>query len=214
MARQPKGSKRTSNKKDPYDKILIVSEGSKTEPNYFNEIKNLYEISSLNIIIDGDCGSSPICVVNHAKALAKKEEKLGSPFDKVFCVIDKDNHTCYFEALDKIKAQKGDVFKSVQSIPCFEYWLLLHFEYTTRAYVSQTGNSVGTQVIRDLKNKPGMGSYEKGEKGIFIKLLDKLETAKINATNAQNSAEKNECDNPSTQIHTLVEYLQNIKNNH
>jgi len=125
MARKPKGSKRKKATKEPYDKVLIVCEGSKTEPNYFEEIQAHYQISSLNIVIDGESGSSPSCVVRHAKNLANKEANLGSPFDKVYCVIDKDNHPCYDSALAQIRAQSGDVFQSAQSVPSFEFWLLI-----------------------------------------------------------------------------------------
>lgn len=211
MSRKPREATRKQHKKESYDKVLIVCEGQKTEPNYFEEIKDKYEISSLNIVIDGDCGSSPLCVVNHAKKIAKKEADLGSSFDKVFCVIDKDNHESYPQAMNKIMAQKGQVFKSIESIPCFEYWLLLHFEYTTRAYISQQGNSVGAQVVRDLKKLPGMGDYEKGKKGVFYQLLDRLDQAKLNAARALKSADRAGTDNPITKIHTLIQYLEDIK---
>lgn len=211
MARTPKSSKRKKASREPYDKVLIVCEGSKTEPNYFEEIQTHYQISSLNIEIDGESGSSPSCVVKRAKELAKKEEKLGSPFDKVYCVFDKDNHASYNEALSQIRAQSGDVFQSAQSIPSFEFWLLLHFEYTTRAYVSQQGNSVGAQAVRDFKAKGSMAQYDKGEKGIFKKLFDQLGTAKRNAERVLATADANQTDNPSTHVHLLVDYLQNIK---
>lgn len=211
MARKPKGSKRKKATKESYDKVLIVCEGSKTEPNYFEEIQAHYQISSLNIVIDGESGSSPSCVVKHAKKLAKKETDLGSPFDKIYCVFDKDNHACYDSALAQIQAQSGDVFQSAQSVPSFEFWLLLHFEMTTRAYVSQQGNSVGAQVVRDLKAKDGMAQYDKGEKGSFKKLFNRLDTAKRNAERVLAAAESNQTDNPSTHVHLLVDYLQNIK---
>ena len=211
MSRAPKSSKRKQASKEPYDKVLIVCEGAKTEPNYFAEIQSHYQISSLNIAIDGDSGSSPTCVVKRAKELAKKEERLGSPFDKVYCVFDKDDHASYDAALEQIRAQSGEVFQSAQSVPSFEFWLLLHFEQTTRAYVSQRGSSVGAQVLRDLKSKEGMEQYDKGDKGTFNMLLPHLDTAKRNATRVLAASESNETDNPSTHIHSLVNYLQTIK---
>lgn len=45
-----------------YEKVLIVCEGSKTEPLYFGEIKDAFEISTANIRISGDCGSDPLSV--------------------------------------------------------------------------------------------------------------------------------------------------------
>jgi hypothetical protein len=50
---------RKKEKRASYEKVLIVCEGSKTEPNYFNELIEYYEINSANVAIDGKCGSSP-----------------------------------------------------------------------------------------------------------------------------------------------------------
>ena len=61
-------------KREPYDKVLIVCEGKKTEPNYL-------EMLSANVEVVG----FPVAI----------RKKRGDPFDKVFCVFDKDQHTDY-----------------------------------------------------------------------------------------------------------------------
>lgn len=51
--------KRTS--RASYDRILIVSEGSKTEPNYFKEIRSAYRLQTANIEVRAsDLGTAPI----------------------------------------------------------------------------------------------------------------------------------------------------------
>lgn len=40
--------------KAPYDRVLIVCEGAKTEPNYFREIRDAYRLSTANIDICGE----------------------------------------------------------------------------------------------------------------------------------------------------------------
>ena len=52
--------------------------------------------------------------------------------DKVFCVFDRDCHTSYKSALDKIKNHKPNrhakskpIYQAIISSPCFEIWLLL-----------------------------------------------------------------------------------------
>lgn len=66
-----------------YDKVLIVCEGSKTEPLYFQELIDHYEIHSANVKISGDCGSDPVSVVNHGIQLYQNEKQAGSgPFDR------------------------------------------------------------------------------------------------------------------------------------
>ncbi len=94
-AKQSKDLARRKAKRKPYDKVLIVCEGEKTEPNYFEDLKDYYKLSSTNVEVAGDCGSSPTSVVSHARDLYRKAEKYGDAFDKVFCVFDKDTHGDY-----------------------------------------------------------------------------------------------------------------------
>jgi hypothetical protein len=64
-------------------------------------------------------------------------------------------------------------------------------------------------VGQDLKKY--MPSYEKSRKTIFFDLLDKIEVAKANAIRSLECAHLNQTDNPSTYVHELVHYLQNLK---
>ncbi len=72
-AKQAKDLKRKQAKHAPYDKVLIVCEGEKTEPNYFRELRDFYRLNSANIAISGDCGSAPINIVERAKQLYREE---------------------------------------------------------------------------------------------------------------------------------------------
>jgi hypothetical protein len=56
-----------------------------------------------------------------------------------------------------------------------------------------------------------MPGYTKGRGEIFVQLEDQLEFAKQNAIRALAAAAANGTDNPSTRVHELVEFLQNIK---
>jgi len=98
-AKKAKDLKRRKSKRAAYDKVLIVCEGEKTEPNYFKELVIFYAINTANVAIDGSCGSSPISVVRQAVKLYKSEAKKGDPYDRVYCVFDRDSHSTYDEAL-------------------------------------------------------------------------------------------------------------------
>lgn len=64
--RQPQQLERKAARRAPYERILIVSEGSKTEPNYFKEIRAEYRLHTANgakpppVFSGGEPGS---CVV-------------------------------------------------------------------------------------------------------------------------------------------------------
>lgn len=197
-------------RREPYKKVLIVSEGEKTEPNYFNDLKDYYGLNSANVEICGECGSDPLSIVEHAKQRYREGRDAGDPFDYVFCVFDKDAHVNYQTAIDQIeRATPKNTFCNIISVPCFEYWLLLHYVYTTRPYEALPGNSSCGQLIEDLKDY--MPDYEKGNNGLFTSLIGQLDFAKSNAIRSLQAAHENHTDNPKTNIHELVEFLQNIK---
>ena len=209
-AKSAKQLQRRQSRRAAYEKLLIVCEGEKTEPHYFNGIRNYYDLNTANVEISGDCNSDPMSLVDYAKQRYREERDSGDPFDRIFCVFDKDAHTTYVRALDALHSANPDnTFFAINSVPCFEYWLLLHFQYSTKSYTDLSANSAGNQVINDLKNF--MPDYEKGGTEIFAELFLQLDFAKNNAARALGESEKNGTDNPSTHIHTLVEFMQNLK---
>ncbi|UJP06030.1 MAG: RloB family protein [Nitrosomonas sp.] len=140
--RQKQQLERKQAQRAGYDRILIVSEGSKTEPNYFEEIRRLYRLHTANVVVrPSELGTAPIQVVEYARKLFENGDphKNIQPraFERVYAVFDRDDHDSYFDALQlaesldrKIKNDiKQDIdFKSIASVPSFELWLLLHFE--------------------------------------------------------------------------------------
>lgn len=190
--------------REPYAKVLIVCEGEKTEPLYFRGLIDHYGLSSANVEVCGECGSDPISILKHARQRYREEKDAGDPFDKVYCVFDKDCHANYTQAINTIHnlTPKG-VYIAVTSVPCFEYWLLLHFTYTTKAY------KTCDQVLADLKNY--VPNYSKGSRDIFSELINQIDFAKKNAVRVLSESEKTNTDNPTTYVHELVSFLQDIK---
>lgn len=211
-AKTEREQQRQSPRRKPYDRVLIVCEGEKTEPIYLQELCDYYQLSTANVKVDGKCGSSPKSIYEHAVDLHKHAVKQGNAYDRVYCVFDKDTHNTYQATLDKIAWQKpNNTFFAITSVPCFEYWLLLHFYLTTKPYAACGNNSIADQVIKDLKQQEIMSTYQKSAKGLFQKLLPRLETAKQNARQSLETANREGIDNPSTRVHELVDYLQNLK---
>lgn len=193
--------------KAPYDVILIVCEGAKTEPNYFTELKKAFRLSNANVRICGR-GSDPLSVVDFAIKTFRCEPE----FDRVYCVFDRDRHTTYNAALDKVKRTrlgKGSKIFAIPSVPCFEFWLLLHFAYTTRPFDAPAGDSICAKVIEELINH--LPAYQKGDHDIFNKIQDKLDNAITNARSVEQYHQTSGTDNPSTRVHSFVEYLRDLK---
>lgn len=197
--------------RDCYAKVLIVCEGGKTEPNYFTGIKDYYSLNTANVEICGDCGSDPFSILKYGKKRYREEKNAGDAFDKVYCVFDRDAHPNYNLTMDAIsRATPKETFIAINSVPCFEYWLLLHFEYTTRPYLAVQKNSACNQVLAELKEY--MPDYTKGRHDIFSDLVHRLVSASQNANHALQAAKAIDTDNPTTHVHELVKFLQNIKN--
>ena len=192
-------------KREPYDRVLIVCEGERTEPLYFGELADHYRLSTANIVVVGS-GSDPHTVVREAKKLQRRERRQGERYNKVYCVFDRDEHPAFGNA--SRDARDSDL-KLARSWPCFEFWLLLHFDGSRRPYTNEGGRSPCDNCIHDLRTHlPG---YEKTTPGLFRKLEDRLEDAKRNAGHAITDAERTSEPNPSTEVHELVGYLQSIK---
>ncbi|MBF0550844.1 MAG: RloB domain-containing protein [Deltaproteobacteria bacterium] len=211
-ARRENDHKREMAKRAPYDMVLIVCEGAKTEPNYFKVLIKHLKLNTANVIIDDTAGSSPGSVVKRALEEFQKTKD----YNKVFCVFDRDTHGDYKAAVDTIRrAQlgKGHSIRAITSVPCFEFWLLLHFKRTEKDYYDRLG-SICDKVIIDLEEF--IPDYAKGNTQIFLSLKDKLETAIKHAKQVCASRETAGIDedlgtyNPYTNVHELVSYLQEL----
>jgi len=103
---------------------IIVPEGEETEPEYFRLF--MREGTSFRLqILSRKKSSAPLEVFNRARQYFR-QNKLRKT-DSVWLILDRDAWS--EETLNTVweKCQKYD-FKIGVSNPCFEYWLLLHFE--------------------------------------------------------------------------------------
>lgn len=140
--RQKKQLERKQGRRASYDRILIVSEGSKTEPLYFSEIRAAYRLHTANVEVRrSEPGTAPIQVVQYAKELFENGDRHKNiqprAFEQVYAVFDRDDHRSYFDALGLAESLNGRLrndakqavtFRAIASVPSFELWLLLHFE--------------------------------------------------------------------------------------
>lgn len=184
--RQRKQLQRKHARRASYDRLLIVCEGSKTEPNYFKEIRAAHRLQTANVEVQpGILGTEPIQVVQYAHALFENGDRHKQiqprAFEQVYAVFDRDEHHSYFNALQLAESLDGKLrndnrqavgFKAIASVPCFELWLLLHFE-DVQAPVHRD------EVLRRLKQH--IAGYEKGQGGAFAATRARLDIAQQRA---------------------------------
>ena len=191
---------------------LIVTEGTQTEPNYFNGLKRkIHKKVSGNVdivapAIDvkgkglGTCSliEETLNLIKHARIL----------YQNVWVVFDRDD----FEDFDAaVKMARENNIQAAWSNSCFEYWIDLHFEYCVQELTSEDWRR---RVDHQFK-KSGMngGVYQKNDENIFEELSEegRLDNAFANAKRRMgefNSTKDVPSKfNPGTTVYQLVENL-------
>lgn len=215
--RQVNQLERKSGKRASYERILIVSEGSKTEPFYLGEIRTHYRLHTANVQVQpSQFGTSPLHVVEYAEHLFVNgdEAKNIQPraFEQVYAVFDRDDHPSYHNALAKIVALNGKllndakqkvVFQAVASVPCFELWLLLHFEEVLAPLHR-------TEVYQRLCQY--LPRYDKGQAGHYAQTCQNLAVATQRAIHLAELTTVHHGVEPYTDMHRLVHLLTTLQN--
>lgn len=193
--------------REAYEAVLIVCEGQKTEPLYFEGLKKAYRLSSANIVVE-PMGRDPLSLVKYAINELEKDSSL----DRAYCVFDRDGHSTFDDAIRKAgehALRKNGRLHLAVSIPCFEVWPWLHFDFNTAPIVGTGGKTPGDRALAQLVKV--MPDYTKGDRRIFEQLEPRLGEAMRNAARLAAHNVKADCDNPSTSVHKLVEYLIRLK---
>lgn len=199
-----------------YARILIVTEGSKTEPLYLEEIRTEHRLHSANVAVrPSQLGTAPIQVVRYAQQLFENGDLHLSirpkSFDQVYALFDRDDHDSYFNALDLAQSLDGKLrndekhavsFKAIASIPNFELWLLLHYEDI------QASMHRDEVMARLKKHLPG---YDKGAGGVFAMTRERLNMATQRAQVLANKFNAYTDPEPYTALHELVTLLTSLR---
>lgn len=214
--RQRQQLERKQGRRASYDRILIVSEGSKTEPNYFSEIRAAHRLHTANVEVHpSELGTAPIQVVQYAQALFERGDRHKNvqprAFERVYAVFDRDDHESYFNALRLAESLDGKLkndakqfirFQAVASVPSFELWLLLHFEDIQHPLHRD-------EVMQRLRHHiPG---YEKGARRAFATTQEHLTIATRRAEILAGRFTADSAPEPYTAIVELVKLLTTLR---
>jgi len=195
--------RRKAGSRPPRSITLIVCEGE-TELEYLGVLCNRLGLRPTEVILSENTeGSAPISVV--ACAEHKARERGG--YDHIFCVFDRDSHESFERARGRIRqlaSRKSGALpmREIVSIPCFEVWVLLHFEQSDAQFADC---SAVISRIRD-RHMPG---YTKANVRIATALVDRLDAAMASAAWLEQRAEENNW-NPYTAVHQLVTHLRDV----
>lgn len=186
---------------------LIVCEGEKTEPNYFEAFQKHLPPKIQTIKVIGE-GANTISVVKSAISLKKKREKQKSVpnFDEVWAVFDRDSFskTRVNSAIDL--ANKNSIFTGFSN-EAFELWYVLHFQYLDTQITRDQYIDILDKIllkkkgVRYKKNSYDMFDFlsEHGDQKLAIKRAKRLCNKFVNLPPADRK--------PSTNIYELIESL-------
>lgn len=166
--------RRKAGLRTPRSITLIVCEGE-TEQLYFQAARLHFGLTNAEVVIaDNATDSAPISVVKLAEAKCREP----GGYDKVFCVFDRDDHKSFSQARDRVtelrtRAENPLPIADAVSIPCFEVWVLLHFERSDAPF------NRCADVVTRIKQKHIAG-YKKTDETIARDLMTRLPTALAN----------------------------------
>lgn len=200
------------------DRVLIVTEGSKTEPAYFKKLIQELGLTTAKVQIVGDGGSAPKSVVEEAERRLLRDKD----FEQIYCVFDRDRHASYDLALQEIRTiAKSRGFKTktvcaITSVPCFELWYLLHVSDSRKPYEStSTGGSPAQSLISELKKNAPFIEYEKTDCEEFYPIIlahrgTAIARSESFLLEAKGTGDQEFHENPSTRVHIIVKALIEI----
>lgn len=182
--------------------FLIVCEGKKTEPHYFEALKQDLPRGVLEVVIKGE-GCNTLTLLD--RALKHKEELVTDQarvVDQVWIVFDRDDFrpSDFDNAIAKAKSK--DV-SAAWSNECFELWYVLHFE--------DRQTHLPREDCKALLSRYLGVPYQKSDATMYARLKDKLadahkRAAKLAKAHTESKRPPHQAS-PCTQVHTLVAAL-------
>ena len=188
---------------------LIICEGTKTEPNYFLEIKNIIDKNykgKIELQIQGKAVGT-MKLLKEAEKLAKSNL---NNIKHVWVIYDKDDFSK--SSFDNVQNKCNELNKNssityhpIWSNQCIELWFLLHFmtlqtDIPRKEYIKKLNENYKIN---------GLGIYKKNNKDTFEKLRKFLPNAIKNAKILEESHEMKIPSKmaPSTKVYELIEKL-------
>jgi hypothetical protein len=205
LARKFADLKRRKPYRSEAQRFILICEGEKTEPAYFNALKSKYPGAMIQFEFIAPAGT-PITIKDKARdrmAALKKEmrDNPSAKADNVWAVFDRDEHGHISDAIQGCETMGVEV---AFSNPCFEVWLLLHYEDYHAADDRH-------QVQKRLREKDTAYDPNGSKTPNCIAIVDKVETAEQRAINQCNQRELEglPLGRPSTTVYQLTQAIRN-----
>ena len=184
---------------------LIITEGTKTEPGYFEGLRDAINSrfrGRIQLDIEGT-GMNTMSILERTIQLVRKSP---NPYRHVWIVYDTDDFPA--DRVDAVvheclRLSSSEVtYHAIWSNQCIELWFLLHFSYMH----SDLSRNLYFSKLSDRLIRNGYGVYEKNRKDIFSVLRPYMKDALSNARklDAANNGRLPSSAAPGTKVHELI----------
>ncbi|SET43518.1 RloB-like protein [[Clostridium] aminophilum] len=187
---------------------LIVTEGTDTEPNYFEEIRRIINEKYSDRIVLKVEGKGD----NTLNLFEKARQSATGPNDykHVWIVYDTDDFPA--ERINKTaelcRKTEGDTtrFHAIWSNQCIELWFLLHFGF----YQTDIHRKEYWPKLTEWLSYVGKGKYKKNRKDMYTVLRPYMDFAIENAKklDRMNAGKTPSASAPGTKVYELIEVLR------
>ena len=188
---------------------LIVSEGTETEPAYFEVIKDIINSQyreKIHLDISGE-GDNTISLFERAK---QKAEASANGYRHVWVVYDTDDFPA--EHIDGVvqlcsnNSNEDIEYHAIWSNQCIELWYLLHFSFMQ----SDIHRTAYWPKLSEWLIGIGEGKYEKNRKDMYRILRPFMDIAIANAKRLDkiNEGRTPSKAAPGTKVYELIEKLK------
>ena len=188
---------------------LIISEGTKTEPNYFMRLKETIDIKyrdRIHLDVSGK-GENTVSLFEEAERDVASSNNI---YKHVWLVYDKDDFPPerFDRVVDLCKTASSEetIYHAIWSNQCIELWFLLHFMFLQ----ADLHRHEYWPKLSDCLKARNLGSYYKNRSDMFDILRPYMEEAIRNAKKLEeiNKGALPSKSSPGTMVHNLIDVLK------
>lgn len=178
------------------NRIIRVHTEGETERDYLK----IWNLQNKKIRLKFGSRGSPLKLVKDAIKDISKPPSGENDYDEIWCVFDKNTHPDFEKAV--LKANTHDIPTAISN-PCFELWLLLHYQ-------DQKG-FIASKEIQKLAEQLPIMDGKRIRAGSSSTVINNYDEAKKRAKHLAEQHKQNgkpESSNPSSNVWELVERLK------
>lgn len=188
-------------------KILILTEGT-SEIYYFESLIKMLRLSNLVDVEESDY-TDDRGIIGEATTLGDKAKKNKLEYPYIFCIFDLDNvkNKSFYQDIENYNSEDCQIIP-ILSYPCFETWLLLHYQIHDAPFIKSGNKSVGDTAKDYLKSI--YPEYNETNEECIKNIATNYRIAITHSEKLANRQMEVNSINPITNVHTLVKLLIHI----